>query len=172
MSTREIFAAFLHSVGVIYRDLKMENLLLGADGHIRLSDFGLSKPLRYGEKTATICGTPKYIAPEVLSVEPYTHAVDWWSLGILGYCLLLGDYPNLPATPPSPQDCPSSSACSLLRGLLQTDPSKRIRNRITLGKERFFLGLDLERLDKDRPSLEVYFRELKYGVPHWFVPNV
>ena len=59
----------------------MENILLDHRGHIQLIDFGLSKWLRTGERTGTICGTIQYMAPEILSVEPYDHAVDWWSLG-------------------------------------------------------------------------------------------
>ena len=60
----------------------MENILLDHRGHIQLIDFGLSKWLKMGERTGTICGTIQYMAPEILSVEPYDHSVDWWSLGM------------------------------------------------------------------------------------------
>ncbi len=72
---------YLHRHGIIYRDIKMENILLDHRGHIQLIDFGLSKWLKSGDRTGTICGTIQYMAPEILSVEPYDHAVDWWSLG-------------------------------------------------------------------------------------------
>ncbi|CAH1638305.1 unnamed protein product [Spodoptera littoralis] len=84
---------FLHNAGVIYRDLKPENILLDSDCHIRLIDFGLSKWLSIGSRTTTLCGTLKYMAPEVLSREPYGHAVDWWSLGVLTCRMLTDEYP-------------------------------------------------------------------------------
>ncbi|XP_073971713.1 ribosomal protein S6 kinase like isoform X2 [Rhodnius prolixus] len=79
---------FLHNAGVIYRDLKAENVLLDSNMHAVVVDFGLSKWLRYGERTSTICGTLNYMAPEVFSLQGYGHAVDWWSLGILTYFLI------------------------------------------------------------------------------------
>eukprot|EP01139_Manchomonas_bermudensis_P005105 Amastigsp_a174663_523.p1 type:complete len:474 gc:universal Amastigsp_a174663_523:137-1558(+) len=91
--TAEITAAleYLHSVGVIYRDLKPENVLIHHDGHIKLLDFGLSKlqeaPM---DVTATLCGTPEYLAPEVLRGEKYGKAVDWWSLGTMTFEMLFG----------------------------------------------------------------------------------
>ncbi|XP_072161707.1 serine/threonine-protein kinase S6KL isoform X3 [Bemisia tabaci] len=79
---------FLHNAGVIYRDLKPENILLDCDGHIQIIDFGLSKWLPYNARTGTICGTFQYMAPEIFSPELYSHAVDWWSLGVVA-CRLL-----------------------------------------------------------------------------------
>ncbi|KAL3857108.1 hypothetical protein ACJMK2_011803 [Sinanodonta woodiana] len=84
---------YLHKSGVIYRDIKMENILFDANGHIKLTDFGLAKWLGRGEKTRTICGTLLYMAPEILAVYPYGHTADWWSLGILMYAMLVGKYP-------------------------------------------------------------------------------
>ncbi|KAK6637849.1 hypothetical protein RUM44_008271 [Polyplax serrata] len=82
---------FLHNAGIIYRDLKLENILLNAEGHIQIIDFGLSKWLKYGMRTNTICGTLQYIAPEILQEKTYGHAVDWWSLGIVLVCMVLGE---------------------------------------------------------------------------------
>ncbi|WAR03397.1 S6KL-like protein [Mya arenaria] len=82
---------YLHKSGVIYRDMKMENLLFDAEGHLQLTDFGLAKWLARGEKTRTVCGTLQYM--EVLAVYPYGHTADWWSLGILVYAMLVGKYP-------------------------------------------------------------------------------
>ncbi|XP_047533579.1 serine/threonine-protein kinase S6KL [Vanessa atalanta] len=104
---------FLHNAGVIYRDLKPENILLDSDLHIQLVDFGLSKWLSIGSRTTTLCGTLKYMAPEVLHREPYGHAVDWWSLGVIACRMLTGEYPapavNVSATNDSSEHKPTSS---------------------------------------------------------------
>ncbi|KAH9525745.1 hypothetical protein Btru_002243 [Bulinus truncatus] len=84
---------YLHNTSVIYRDVKMENILFDPKGHIQLTDFGLAKWLQGGAETRTVCGTLQYMAPEVLSVYPYGHAADWWSVGILMYAMLAGRYP-------------------------------------------------------------------------------
>ncbi|XP_026779887.1 ribosomal protein S6 kinase-related protein isoform X2 [Pangasianodon hypophthalmus] len=87
---------FLHDFGIMHRDLKMENILLTDQGHVCLGDFGLSRRLERGEKAFTICGTIQYMAPEVLTGGPYSHAADWWSLGILLYTLAEGEFPLPP----------------------------------------------------------------------------
>jgi serine/threonine protein kinase len=86
---------FLHAQGFVYRDLKPENILVDRDGHLRITDFGLVKTEMAGAaaKTGTFCGTPDYIAPEMLQGLPYTRAVDWWSYGILVYEMLCGMTP-------------------------------------------------------------------------------
>lgn len=81
----------LHSLGIIYRDLKPENILLDYTGHIALCDFGLCKlNMKDGNKTNTFCGTPEYLAPEVIIGGGYTKSVDWWTLGILLYEMIGG----------------------------------------------------------------------------------
>ena len=85
---------YLHKNKMLYRDLKPENVLIDTNGHIKLTDFGLSKIIQKPkEKAYTICGTPQYLAPEVLSDKGYDCTVDWWSLGCVLYELLVGRSP-------------------------------------------------------------------------------
>lgn len=89
---------FLGKNGIIYRDLKLENVLLSTKNgkrSVHLADFGLAKDMKKSteSKTKTVCGTIQYMAPEILRSEAYSHAVDWWSLGVLGYLMVVGRYP-------------------------------------------------------------------------------
>eukprot|EP01127_Copromyxa_protea_P007271 TRINITY_DN17198_c0_g1_i1.p1 TRINITY_DN17198_c0_g1~~TRINITY_DN17198_c0_g1_i1.p1 ORF type:complete len:479 (-),score=114.93 TRINITY_DN17198_c0_g1_i1:30-1466(-) len=83
---------YLHGHGVIYRDLKPENILLSSAGNVVMTDFGLSKEglSAADSRTATFCGTPEYLAPEIIKGEDYTKAIDWWSVGTLIYEMLTG----------------------------------------------------------------------------------
>lgn len=129
---------YLHQQGIIYRDLKLENLLLDSDGHMKIADFGLCKEqIAYGSTTRTFCGTPEYLAPEVLEDAHYGRAVDWWGLGVVMYEMLVGHLPfysqnhdvlfelillqevHFPRTL-------SMEAKSLLAGLLVKDPKHRL----------------------------------------------
>jgi serine/threonine protein kinase len=84
----------LHENGVIYRDLKPENVILDGEGHLKLTDFGLSKLFSTGETmTYSFCGTPEYLAPEIVKGTGHDHVVDYWSLGILIYEMLSGINP-------------------------------------------------------------------------------
>jgi serine/threonine protein kinase len=155
--------AHLHSLGIVYRDLKPENILLDSEGHICITDFGLSKELKEGEGTHTFCGTPEYLAPEVLKGQGHGHGVDWWSLRTLIYEMLTGLPPfysqninimyqkilNGELRFPS---YVSPEAQSLLEGLLTRDVEKRLGSGPEGGKDiknhPFFKGIDWEKLDR------------------------
>lgn len=134
----EIALAFdyLHKHKVIYRDLKPENVLLDADGFVKLTDFGLAKDLTDIETATTFCGTAEYLAPEIVSRRNYTYSIDWWTLGILLYELLFGQTPfestnrmkmfkNITSKEPVFPHNADPTAASLISMLLNKDPKKR-----------------------------------------------
>jgi serine/threonine protein kinase len=96
ISVRQILAEVavaldvVHRAGLVYRDLKPENVMMNFEGHIRLIDFGTAKELRHGERTYTVCGSPQYLAPEVILAEGHNAAADWWTLGVLLFEMLTG----------------------------------------------------------------------------------
>ncbi|XP_033833285.2 ribosomal protein S6 kinase-related protein isoform X1 [Periophthalmus magnuspinnatus] len=147
---------FLNDLGIMHRDIKMDNILLSDRGHLRLSDFGLSRRLKRGGRTFTICGTIQYMAPEVLGGGPYNHAADWWSLGVMLYCLATGEFPVPPesghiAMLNKVRQCPYviPSTCStaltiLLTELLSKNPVNRLRNLDCFQMQAFFRGTSFD----------------------------
>lgn len=130
----------LHSLDIVYRDLKPENILLDAEGHICITDFGLSKKLEADGGTHTFCGTPEYLAPEVLKGHGHGIAVDWWSLGTLLYEMLTGlppfyaqnvnvMYQKILSGELRFPNFISEEAKSLLEGLLTRDPALRLGSK-------------------------------------------
>ena len=81
---------YLHEKGIVYRDLKPENILMDESGYLRLADFGMAKKLKDNEKAMSFCGTPEYLAPEIITGEGHNKSADWWSFGILMYEMLCG----------------------------------------------------------------------------------
>ena len=155
------------TVGVVYRDLKPENCLLDAEGHLLLTDFGLSKVAVEGEdnpRCNSILGTIEYMAPEVILGHFYGSAIDWWSFGALGFDLLTGSPPFQANNHAKIQEkiikakltLPyflSPDAKDLLTRFLRKEPGKRLggnmpKDLATIKKHRFFRKIDWKRLEK------------------------
>ncbi|XP_044051156.1 serine/threonine-protein kinase N2-like isoform X2 [Siniperca chuatsi] len=153
---------FLHLNKIIYRDLKLDNLLMDADGFVKITDFGLCKEgMGYGDRTSTFCGTPEFLAPEVLTDDNYTRAVDWWGMGVLIYEMLVGESPFPGEDEEEVFDSivnddvqyPGSlppGAVSIIQKLLKRNPLKRLgageRDANEVKGEKFFETIDWEAL--------------------------
>uniref|UniRef100_A0A8C7HAJ8 Serine/threonine-protein kinase Sgk1 n=1 Tax=Oncorhynchus kisutch TaxID=8019 RepID=A0A8C7HAJ8_ONCKI len=165
---------YLHSLNIVYRDLKPENILLDSEGHIVLTDFGLCKEgISQAETTSTFCGTPEYLAPEVLRKQPYDNTVDWWCLGSVLYEMLFGlppfysrdtheMYDNILHKPLMMRPGASNTAWSLLQALLEKDGTHRLGSRDDFNEIKahyFFSEINWDDLEQRK-------------VPPPFTPNI
>uniref|UniRef100_A0A667Y2D2 protein kinase C n=1 Tax=Myripristis murdjan TaxID=586833 RepID=A0A667Y2D2_9TELE len=166
---------FLHDHKIVYRDLKLDNLLLDTDGYVKIADFGLCKEgMGYGDRTSTFCGTPEFLAPEVLTDTSYTRAVDWWGLGVLIYEMLVGESPFPGDDEEEVFDSIvndevryprflSTEAIGIMRRLLRRNPERRLgsgeKDAEEVKKQPFFRAVDWEAL-------------LQRKLPPPFVPTI
>ncbi|XP_063236589.1 cAMP-dependent protein kinase catalytic subunit 3 isoform X2 [Bacillus rossius redtenbacheri] len=156
---------YLHLQSVVYRDLKPENLLLDKEGHLKITDFGFAKKLT--DRTWTLCGTPEYLAPEIIQSKGHNKAVDWWALGVLIYEMLAGYPPFFDDNPFGiyekilagkiewPRHLNPVSK-DLIKKLLSQDRTKRLGNMKNgaedVKRHRWFKGIEWQ---------DVYDRRLK-----------
>ena len=151
---------YLHSKGIVYRDLKPENILMDEDGYLKLADFGMAKKLKEDEKAMSFCGTPEYLAPEIITMEGHDKMADWWSFGILLFEMLCGLPPfyvenldkmydmikNNPVKFPKRISL-SEDAKDIIKKLLEKNPKKRLgaHNGIEeIKKHPFFASIDFD----------------------------
>jgi len=154
---------YLHKKGIVYRDIKPENILLERDGYLKLIDFGMAKILKGDEKTNSFCGTPEYLAPEIITGEGHNRMADWWSYGTLVYEMLFGIPPffnenvemmyelitNKELRFPKKFNV-SDEAKDLLRKLLVKDQKQRFGNNggfDEIKKHPFFKDMDFQALE-------------------------
>ncbi|XP_069088408.1 serine/threonine-protein kinase N2 isoform X1 [Pleurodeles waltl] len=149
---------YLHEHKIVYRDLKLDNLLLDTEGFVKIADFGLCKEgMGFGDRTSTFCGTPEFLAPEVLTETSYTRAVDWWGLGVLIYEMLVGESPFPGDDEEEVFDSIvndevryprflSTEAISIMRRLLRRNPERRLgagdKDAEDVKKHHFFRLID------------------------------
>ncbi|XP_065179775.1 protein kinase C delta type-like isoform X2 [Sycon ciliatum] len=183
---------FLHTKGVIYRDLKLDNVMLDSDGHIKITDFGMCKEdLFDGRQTSTFCGTPDYIAPEIIDGARYGFSVDWWSLGVLCYEMLLGQSPFSGEDEDDlfdsiqhddvvyPKWLPKQASAFISR-LLVRDPTKRLgcQSELDIRRDDFFARIDWTKLEKRqisppyKPNVQSAFDANNFDVDFTMEPAV
>ena len=157
---------YLHHKGIIYRDLKPENILMDEKGYLKLADFGMAKKLKDDEKAMSFCGTPEYLAPEIITMEGHDKSADWWSFGILLFEMLCGLPPfyvdnldkmyDLIKTNPVkfPKRIPlSEEAKDVIRKLLEKNPKNRLGSKEgieEIKRHPFFASIDFKAIEEKK----------------------
>jgi serine/threonine protein kinase len=159
----------LHARGIVFRDVRPENILIATSGYIKLIDFGNAKRLAWHRRTFTLCGAPEYCAPEIISGTGHAHAVDWWSLGVLVFEMHLGDTPfrsdnpmdiyarilcrdsTLPIVFHAQGDGVDADMQACVEALLTVDPTARQTG--TPASQAYFAGVDWDQLEQQRAPL-------------------
>ncbi|XP_018494640.1 uncharacterized protein LOC100899606 [Galendromus occidentalis] len=167
---------FLHRRGIVYRDLKLDNVCLDGEGHIRLIDFGMCVPRVYRYEPTAFCGTPEYMAPEVIEGKHYNYAVDWWSFGVVMYEMLRGRSPytgcdedelfwNVMNTEVEYPKYFTREAKDLIKNLLQKEPERRLgvpeSGQGDIKDHGFFYGISWSHVEKKQ--LTPQFRPFNHG---------
>ena len=157
---------YLHTHGIVYRDIKPDNILIDEDGYLKLADFGMAKMLKDQEKAFSICGTPEYFAPEIITREGHNKSADWWSYGVLLYEMLCGIPPFYSKNTKKMFELItkaelkfpkliniSEEAKDLIQKLLIKDQEKRLGTEggfEAIKKHSFFKGFDFKALEEKK----------------------
>ncbi|CAO1382807.1 unnamed protein product [Diamesa tonsa] len=167
---------FLHNAGVIYRDLKPENILIDNDFHIKLTDFGLSKWLRIGSRTNTFCGTLNLMAPEIFQGQGYTHAVDWYSLGVVACLMLSGQVINCIELKEVKSAIKNnvgfslansslnSQSNDLLLRLMEKNPQHRLKSLLGLKRIAFYKNYNFDDVSKKKITESLDLSSVSLGL--------
>ena len=169
---------YLHQNNIVYRDLKQENIMIDKNGYIKLIDFGLSISIKDKQLLTDFCGTPEYIAPEIINRMPYDYSIDLWQLGILTYTLIFGREPfqhtNLNRLyqiicnndihfPPNT----NSKTISFISGLLEKNPQKRFKISDVMN-HTFFDEFDFLKIEKKEVKLSFIPKEIGLNLKKGF----
>ena len=131
---------YLHSKGIIYRDIKPENILIGEDGYLKLIDFGMAKIVKDNEKATSFCGTPEYLAPEIITGEGHNKSADWWSYGILIFEMLCGIPPFYCENTEKMYDLITHAELRFPKRIQLSDNSKDLLKKLLIKKQTNRLG--------------------------------